>query len=273
MSLRLVHDSAVQHRLGDLLAKNMAAANLLGRVQIVEEAQRKAGKRVPLATSSRLHVRFDEAADALLSAGFSVHLPNDLASNYLRGLTPVTKDTFDGLSHQYQKDAFAVAGTTDVRLIARIRDELAKVLQDGGTEQDFERAVAQITSAEGVEAINAFALDTVFTTNLHKAYALGRYEQQMEPATMDVLPYGQYMTVGDDRVRPEHAILDGFTARMEDRVWRKIYPPNGFNCRCIRVALMPDEVENRDEADEDGMARLPALAMAKVPQPGFSKVF
>jgi uncharacterized protein with gpF-like domain len=79
------------------------------------------------------------------------------------------------------------------------------------------------------------------------------------------------MTVGDDRVRPEHAVLDGFTARMEDPVWRKIYPPNGFNCRCIRVALLADELPKDSDADEPGYSRLPLLAVLKVPQAGFTK--
>jgi SPP1 gp7 family putative phage head morphogenesis protein len=274
MIARVAHDVATKHRLGELLAKHLAAANLLGRTQIVEEVRKKTGKRVPLATSSRLHVRFDDDDRDLqdpASVGFSLSLPAGGAVDYLRSLTPVTRDTYDGLSAQYKKDAFTIAGTSDVRLIQRVRDALADVLQKGGTKQDFEAAVKKIASDEGVQQINAFTLDTVFTTNMQKAYSLGRYEQQMEPATLSALPYGQYMTMGDDKVRPEHAVLDGFTARMEDPVWRKIYPPNGFNCRCIRVALLADEIPDDSDADEPGMSRLPLLAMLKVPQPGFTK--
>jgi SPP1 gp7 family putative phage head morphogenesis protein len=272
MPARVMHSAALTHRMGELLVKQLAAANLLGRLQQVKEVHAKTGKRVPMATSSRLHVHFADE-EAMATAAFSFDLPNELAADYLRKLTPVTRDTFDGLSSQYRKDAFTVAGTSDVRLIQRIRDELAQVLKDGGTQQDFDAAVKKLTSDDGVQQLNAFTLDTVFTTNMQKAYSLGRYEQQMEPETMAALPYGQYLTVGDDHVRPEHAVLDGFIARLTDRVWRKIYPPNGFNCRCIRVLLLASEVPDGYPADDDGMARLPLLAMLKVPQPGFSKVF
>ena len=51
--MAMMRDTAVQHRLGDLLAKHMAAANLLGRAQIAKEVQRKTGAVVPIATSSR----------------------------------------------------------------------------------------------------------------------------------------------------------------------------------------------------------------------------
>ena len=72
-------------------------------------------------------------------------------------------------------------------------------------------------------------------------------------------------------MRPEHRVLHLFTARAEDPVWRKIYPPNGFNCRCSVVPILPSEAPK--DADTPGMERLPLLAMLKVPQLGFSKVF
>lgn len=287
--MALARDNAVQARLGDLLAKHMAAANLLGRAQIVKEVHRKTGLAVPLATSSRLKSRLnlgpshtarfaeddqDDAADptaADISAGFSLNLPADGAAGYLRDLTPVTKETFDGLSAQYRRDAFTVAGVADQRLIQQVRDALADVMAKGGTREDFEAAVRKLTSDAGVEQIAAFTLDTVFTTNMHKAYALGRYEQQTQPETMKALPFWQYLTVGDDRVRPEHAVIDGFTALAIDPVWMKIYPPNGFNCRCIVISILASEAPKGSE--ESGLLRLPLLAQLKVPQPGFTKVF
>jgi SPP1 gp7 family putative phage head morphogenesis protein len=273
--MALLRDTEVQHRLGELLARHMAAANLLGRTQIVQEVHRKTGQRINLATSSRFRsrasARFAEDDPPDLTAGFSFDLPATGAADYLRGLTPVTRNTFDGLTAQYQRDAFTVAGVTDQRIIQQIRDKLADVLEKGGTRDDFEAAVRQMTSAADMEQIAAFTLDTVFTTNMHKAYALGRYEQMTEPATMEALPFWQYLTMGDDRVRPEHAVIDGFTARAIDPVWNKIYPPNGFNCRCIVIAILASEAP--DGASESGMLRLPLLAQLNVPQPGFTKVF
>lgn len=47
-----------------------------------------------------------------------------------------------------------------------------------------------------------------------------------------ILPYLTYKTVGDGRVRPEHAMLNGITRKVEDPFWDKFMPPNGWNCRC-----------------------------------------
>lgn len=41
-----------------------------------------------------------------------------------------------------------------------------------------------------------------------------------------------YSTAGDDKVRPDHAALDGVTLPVEDPFWSYAYPPNGWNCRC-----------------------------------------
>ena len=267
-------DVAVQRRLGDLLARHLAAANLLGRAQVVREVRRKAGKATAISTSSRLRrrVQFDDnSGDDSSTLGFSLSLPNEGAAGYLGSLTPVTKDTFDGLTSQYRAQAFTLAGTADVRLIEKIRDALVETMQSGGSAADFEAAVKQLTDEAGVAELNSFTLDTAFNTAMQKAYSMGRYEQMSDPTVQGVLPYWQYWTVGDDRVRPEHRVLDRFTARAQDPVWNKIYPPNGFNCRCGVVPLLADEAPQG--ADEPGMERLPMLARLLVPQPGFTKLF
>ena len=46
------------------------------------------------------------------------------------------------------------------------------------------------------------------------------------------LPYWQYRTQGDDRVRDAHKQLDGMVFKWDDDIWKTIYPPNGWNCRC-----------------------------------------
>jgi SPP1 gp7 family putative phage head morphogenesis protein len=281
---RVLHDHGTQQRIGELLARHMATANILGRLQVAREVKRRTGRSVELATATRYphplasatgahaHTRhFAEQDPQQLTAGFSVDLPDERATEYIRKLTPVTKEVFDGLTSQYRHEAFTLAGAADQRIIEKVRDALAEVIEKGGTAADFKAAVRHITSEEGVADIAAFSLDTAFNTSVQKAYSLGRYEQMRDEQVMEVLPYWQYWTVGDDRVRPEHRVLHMFTARAEDPVWMKIYPPNGFNCRCSVVPVLADEAPKN--ADEPGHERLPMLARVLVPQPGFSKVF
>ena len=47
----------------------------------------------------------------------------------------------------------------------------------------------------------------------------------------------QYRTAGDNKVRPDHAALDGITLPPSDPFWSKYYPPNGWGCRCTAVQV------------------------------------
>lgn len=254
-----------QVQLGDLLARHMAASDLLGRLHVARYGLLKIQRPVHLATSSRLRNFADSDAQGdTFNVGFSFNLPPTGAVDYLRNLTPVTRDLFDGLTSQYRRDAFTVAGLSDQRLIAKIRDALSETLAKGGSAADFRRSVNELTSEAGVEQLAAFELDTVFQTNLGKAYSAGRLEQMREPSLMEALPFWQYWTAGDLRVRPAHAALDGFCARAIDPVWLRIYPPNGFNCRCSVIPVLPEDAP--EGSGEGGIERLPLLAAFARPE-------
>ena len=49
-----------------------------------------------------------------------------------------------------------------------------------------------------------------------------------------------YHTVGDQRVRYSHAILDGITRPVGDKFWNKVNPQNDWGCRCM---LLPSDSE------------------------------
>lgn len=53
--------------------------------------------------------------------------------------------------------------------------------------------------------------------------------------------YLEYSTVGDNRVRLTHKMLDRFTALKSDPVWNKIYPIKDFGCRCT---VIPGKAQN-----------------------------
>ena len=65
-------------------------------------------------------------------------------------------------------------------------------------------------------------------------------------AKQDSLPYWQYITVDDSKVRPEHQLLHKLILPVSDPLWKKIYPPNGWRCRCRVKPLMKHEVAGVD---------------------------
>lgn len=58
----------------------------------------------------------------------------------------------------------------------------------------------------------------------------------------------QYRTALDDRVRVDHAALEGTTLPNNDPFWRNYYPPNGWNCRCTAVEVLKDDYPESDSA-------------------------
>ena len=47
--------------------------------------------------------------------------------------------------------------------------------------------------------------------------------------------YLEFSTVGDRRVRPEHKLFDKFTALKTDPIWKRLYTPLDWGCRCTII--------------------------------------
>ena len=63
-----------------------------------------------------------------------------------------------------------------------------------------------------------------------------------------VIPYLEYMTAGDDRVRAEHAELNGVIRPVDDDFWNTYYPPNDWGCRCDVVQVTNPDAKPTDIA-------------------------
>lgn len=61
----------------------------------------------------------------------------------------------------------------------------------------------------------------------------------------DLFPNLKYRTVGDERVRDEHAALNGTVKPVDDPFWSTHYPPNGWRCRCNVVQTAEDATTDK----------------------------
>ena len=85
---------------------------------------------------------------------------------------------------------------------------------------------------------------TEYETAVLTAEAASNYHRLVSKKKL--FPYWKYVTAGDDRVRDEHRALDGVTLHCDDPLWKKIYPPNGWKCRCRVAPLMRHEAQGID---------------------------
>ena len=114
--------------------------------------------------------------------------------------------------------------------------ELNQAFRESKSYNEFKARAAEIT-----RTFNDRWQRTEYRTAVQVAEAASNYRQLRRRA--DIFPYWVYRTAGDGQVRPSHAALDGLTLPASDPAWRKIFPPNDWNCRCRVEAIMADEFE------------------------------
>ena len=145
----------------------------------------------------------------------------------------------------FRQRAFVMAHVDQQSILDELTAELEKVLSGGGTFPDFQdRAFELLANPSPVH------LEMVYRTNIQTALNAGKFYEGMDAA--DVLPYWEYVTVGDDRVRPAHAEMNGKIYRKDDPVWTVWFPPNGFNCRCSVVEWDDDSLKIEKRKAESG---------------------
>ncbi len=119
------------------------------------------------------------------------------------------------------------------------KEKIVQAMEEGRDLRQYIADFQGFLTDLGLAKENPSYLQNVFNTNVASAYGAGRYRQLTDPDVLEELPYVQYRTVGDARVRESHRVLDGLIFRADDPAFASIYPPNGYRCRCSIVAYEP----------------------------------
>lgn len=96
-------------------------------------------------------------------------------------------------------------------------------------------------AASQVKIFNSQWLETEYNTAVLTGEAAATYKRLK--AQTDIFPYWEYKTAGDHLVRPEHAFLEDLILPANDPRWQKLFPPNGWNCRCYIVPRLANEFD------------------------------
>lgn len=127
--------------------------------------------------------------------------------------------------------AVTVATVTDVELLDSIKDRLQEAIEEGQTRKWFTGQVNETFDALGMSRLKPRHLNTVFQNNYLTAHAAGRWHAlHASPELDEQFPAFQYLTAGDDAVRPEHRAMHGRVYPRGHSVWQTWWPPNGHNC-------------------------------------------
>jgi SPP1 gp7 family putative phage head morphogenesis protein len=135
-------------------------------------------------------------------------------------------------------------GTPDYDMLFNLR-ESTYIFSAAKNYQQTKEISSLISSGNGFKPFSEFQKDAskVFDT-YNKNYLTAEYNSAIAQARSaslwmeverekSIYPQLQYETVGDGRVRPEHAALDNIIRPVDDKFWDTNYPPNSWNCRCV----------------------------------------
>jgi|GEM_PF-72557 len=117
--------------------------------------------------------------------------------------------------------------------------ELNALFRQAGSFRDFERLARQT-----LVKYNRSWLESEYNTALLTGEAAATYQRLI--AKSGLFTHWEYRTVGDEHVRKEHRALHGLILPWDDPRWNKLFPPNGWNCRCFILPRMAGELSAYD---------------------------
>lgn len=156
----------------------------------------------------------------------------------------------EALRRSLQRSDFIFSG---MKTFHELNEAFPSMLDDNGARKPFERFLNDVRSIDRTYNSNYLRAEYNFVS------ASAEMAAKWEEFERDGDRYNlQYRTQKDDRVRPQHAALDGVTLPPSDSFWTEFFPPNGWNCRCTVVQVRKSKypATDHDEAMSLGDAAL-----------------
>lgn len=149
----------------------------------------------------------------------------------------LNKHTFESVSKQIAQRSFTVAYIDSETEMEEIQNLLATSLTNATDMRQFQSDMTEYIDSR---ALTIPHVQTVFRTNIAKAYGEGREHIMSHPLVGNQFPYASYHAIDDSRVRDDHLELtkrglDGTNIyRADDPMWSIWTPPCDFDCRCSK---------------------------------------
>lgn len=168
----------------------------------------------------------------------AVDLPFKEQAEFFRRKLNLPTESWADIYTKEHDWAFVVAGANRDQIVADFRAAIDKVINEGGTLEQFRKDFDEIVKRNGwsYNGGRNWRSRIIYETNLNSSYQAGRYEQLM--AVREERPYWQYLH--NDAVefpRPHHQSWNGLILRWDDPWWRWHFPPGGWGCQCRVIAL------------------------------------
>lgn len=195
------------------------------------------------------------------------------------------KKILPGFSHYdvwlYQHSlAFTVAKMMDADMLAEVKDAIEAAQRNGTAFADFKKRLKPYLMAKGwwgeqvmtdplegepklVQLGSTRRLKTIFDTNMRTAFAAGQWQRIQ--SNKKALPYLRYNKSASGHPRDGHKRYYGLVLPVDHDIWKVIFPPNGYGCKCSVSAL------TARQAEEEGIGGEPDVEMVEFTNPRTGK--
>ena len=204
----------------------------------------------------KIRTRLTEAFSGLMSALFRQKgatldiniLASDEAQKFISTHADILDQAFqkvpmtEAMRRRLTRSDYIFSG---LKTFHELNEAFPSLLDENGNRKSFEQFYNDVQKID--KTYNQNYLHAEYNFVHASAEMAAKWEQYSEDGDRYNL---QYRTAGDDKVRPEHAALNGVTLPMSDPFWETYYPPNGWNCRCTVVQVRKSKYVTtpRDEA-------------------------
>jgi len=175
-----------------------------------------------LFTEKGAHMRVSILTDERVQDFINTH-----ADALNRGMARV--EMSDGMRQRLQRSNWVFSG---MKTFHELNEAFPSLIDERGERKTFDRFYDDVRKIH--ETYNRNYLRAEYNFITQSAEMASRWERFSEDGDRYYL---QYRTAGDDRVRPEHAAMEGITLPIDDPFWEAYFPPNSWNCRCVAVQV------------------------------------
>ena len=181
------------------------------------------------------------------------------ASGFLEKRLELSEEELSSLQAMHGQEAVRVTGSLSSVLEQRTQQAMNEIVQKGAHVREGMSILRKEFEAAGLNNVQPYMLESIVRTQTQLAYGAGRWNANQDPVIQEILWGYEYVTVGDDRVRPNHVGLEGVKLPKDDPRWAEIWPPNGYNCRCEVVEIFDEGKEKPPLAsvEVDGVQSIP----------------
>lgn len=189
----------------------------------------------------------EEFIDGMITGIYSPQrLPTKI---YTKTARKLVAGVYEGFGKELSETLYQ---SPDYRMLWDLKNNVY-IFSGAKTYQQAKAVEALLTDKEAVTSFSDFkknakkVLTTYNENYLRAEYNLAITASSSASRWMEIdemaadFPLLEYQTIGDGRVRPTHAALDGKVRPVNDKFWDLYYPPNGWNCRCSAIQIGPDE--------------------------------